>query len=231
MVSSKQKLLAEAVATFSLVFIGAGSVLANSFTGGGLGILGIALAHGLVLMSMVYATGHISGGHANPAVTLSFVAARKIGLKLGIGYIIFQLIGAGIAGYLLSYIFSSSPASLALGATQLASGITMEMGILIEAVLTFFLVFTVFGVAVDKRAPQGMAGLAIGLVLAFDILVGGGLTGAAMNPARSFGPSLAASFWNNHFVYWIGPLIGGIVAGLIYKFGFLKGTEVQKTLG
>lgn len=231
MVSRKQKLLAEGVSTFALVFIGAGSILANDFIGGGLGILGIALAHGLILMTMIYAIGHISGGHVNPAVTVGMMVARKIGVRLGVLYIIAQLVGAAVGGYLLSVIFASSPTELALGATQLAAGISQDMGILIEAVLTFFLVFVVFGVAVDKRAPQGFAGLAIGLTLALGILFGGGLTGAALNPARSFGPALAANFWNSHvMVYWIGPLIGGIVAALIYKFGFLKGERVQKTL-
>lgn len=219
MASTSQKLLAEAVGTFALVFIGAGSVLANAFTGGGLGIVGIALAHGLTLMAMIYAVGHISGTHINPAVSIAMIVTRKIGVGLGVLYIIFQLIGAGVAGFLLSAIFTSSPASLALGATQLAAGISLETGILVEAVLTFFLVFVIFGSAVDKRASPGFAGLAIGLTLALGILFGGGLTGAALNPARSFGPSVAAGFWTNQVVYWIGPVVGGLVAGLLYTLG------------
>jgi len=215
-------LLAEAVGTFALVFIGAGSVLANSFTGGGLGLIGIAFAHGLVLMCMVYATGHISGGHINPAVTIGLWFGRKISSKKAIGYIISQLIGASIAGYLLAAVFTTVPAGLHLGVTDLASGISQEQGIIIETILTFFLVFTVFGVAVDKRAPQGIYGLAIGLVLTFDILVGGALTGAAMNPARAFGPALASGYWATQIVYWIGPIIGALLAAIVYNYGLLK---------
>lgn len=217
-----KKYLAEAIATFSLVFIGAGSVLANDFTGGAVGLLGIALAHGLVLMVMIYATGHISGAHINPAVTIGMWITKKIKTEQAIDYIIFQLIGAAFAGFLLQSIFTGLPVGAELGTPILGSGITVMNGIIIEAVLTFFLVFVIFGVAVDKRAPAGMYGLAIGLVLTFDILFGGALTGAAMNPARAFGPALAAGFWDNQLVYWIGPIIGGIVAALVYNGIFLE---------
>ena len=204
--------LAEAIGTFALVFIGAGAILAGN------DILGVALAHGLVLMCMVYATGHVSGGHINPAVTIGMWVTKKIKGVHAISYIIAQLIGAAVAGFLLQTIFSSAPASLALGAPILGLGISVLKGIIVEAVLTFFLVFTIFGVAVDKRAPAGLYGLAIGLVLTFDILVGGGLTGAAMNPARAFGPAFAADFWTNQLVYWVGPIIGGVIAALIYNY-------------
>jgi len=222
---SGKAFLAEAVATFSLVFIGAGSILANEITGGGLGLIGIAFAHGLVLMAMIYATGHISGGHINPAVTISMWFTKKIGTKKAIGYIVSQLIGASIAGFLLASIFVSAPASLHLGVTDLAAGISMGQGILLEAVLTFFLVFIIFGTAVDQRAPKGFYGLAIGLVLTFDILVGGALTGASMNPARTFGPAIVSGYWVNHIVYWIGPIIGAITAAVIYNYGLLTGKK------
>ena len=214
--------IAELIATFALVFIGAGSILANEVTNGQLGIVGIAFAHGLVLMSMVYATGHISGGHVNPAVTIGMLITKKIKAIEGALYIIFQLIGAAIAGFLLSAIFTGVDKSLYLGAPLLGEGISFGLGILIEIILTFFLVFTIFGVAVDKKAPQGVYGLAIGLVLTFDILVGGALTGAAMNPARSFGPALASGYWTNHLVYWIGPVVGAIIAALVYNGIILK---------
>jgi len=209
-VFGNKKYLAELISTFALVFVGAGAILANN------GITGVALAHGLVLMSMIYATAHISGAHINPAVTIGMWIAKKINTKDGIFYIIAQLLGASIAGYLLLAIFPNG-LDANLGATSLASNITVGMGILIEAILTFFLVFTIFGVAVDKRGHNGAFGLAIGLVLTFDILVGGNLTGAAMNPARSFGPALASGFWSNHLVYWVGPIIGSVIAALTYN--------------
>ena len=211
-----KKYLVESISTFSLVFIGAGAILAGN------NLIGVALAHGLVLMSMIYATAHISGAHVNPAVTIGMWVTKKINTKNGFFYIISQLLGAAIASYLLLAIFPNSPAEMHLGATALAANISIGTGILIEAILTFFLVFTIFAVAVDKRGKTGAFGLAIGLVLTFDILVGGSLTGAAMNPARSFGPALASGFWNNHLVYWIGPLIGSIVAALVYNNLLLK---------
>ena len=216
----KKTYLTEAISTFILVFIGAGSVLADGI-GADIGIVGVALAHGLVLMSMIYATAHISGAHINPAVTVGMWITRKISSRNAILYIISQLIGAGIAGFLLSVIFTA-PTELNLGVPALGEGVSFWSGIVTEVILTFFLVFTIFGVAVDKRAPTGFYGLAIGLVLTFDILVGGILTGAAMNPARAFGPALASGFWNNHLVYWIGPIIGSVIAALTYNNMFLK---------
>lgn len=214
--------LAEMIATFALVFIGAGVVLADAFTGGAIGILGVAFAHGIVLMCMVYATAHISGAHVNPAVTISVWANKLISTKKAIIYILSQLIGASIAGLLLAYIFSDLGVALSTSVPALATGVDILKGIIIEAILTFFLVFVIFGVAVDKKAYAGAYGLAIGFVLIFDILMGGALTGAAMNPARAFGPALASGIWLNQIVYWIGPIIGGLIAGTTYKFLYLK---------
>jgi MIP family channel proteins len=211
------KYLAELISTFSLVFIGAGAILSGN------SITGVALAHGLVLMAMIYATAHISGAHVNPAVTIAMWVTKKINIKNTVFYIFAQLLGAAIAGFLLLAIFPNV-AELNLGATSLAPNITLGMGILIEAILTFFLVFTIFGVSVDQRGKNAAFGLAIGVVLTFDILLGGNLTGASMNPARSFGPALASGFWKNHIVYWVGPLIGSITAALIYN-KFLLGKE------
>lgn len=210
--------VAEAVATFALCFIGAGAILTDRLTGGGVGLLGIAFAHGLVLAIMVSATMNISGGHVNPAVTIAILIAGKIRPSAAVVYIVSQLVGGAIAGFLLLAIFPPAiQASVHLGTPALASGVSFGQGVLIEAVLTFFLVFAVFGTAVDKRAPQGIAGFGIGLVLVFDILMGGPLTGASMNPARSFGPALTAGFWDNHLVYWIGPILGGAIASIIYS--------------
>jgi MIP family channel proteins len=167
---------------------------------------------------MVTATAHISGGHVNPAVTFAMMITKNITIKKGIGYIVSQLIGATLAGFALRAIFSPNYwSAVNLGTPALASGVPFLNGIFIEAILTFFLVFVIFAVAVDKRATQPVFGFAIGLTIAFDILMGGPLTGASMNPARTFGPALAAGFWENHLVYWIGPLLGAAVAGLVYK--------------
>lgn len=213
--------VAEMIAVFALVFIGGGAVIINSLNDS-IGLLGIAFAHGIVLMCMVYATAHISGGHVNPAVTISMWANKLISTKKATLYIIGQLIGAIIASIFLFYIFTTT--SFDFGASVPALGIEIDFfkGIFIEAILTFFLVFVIFAVAVDKRVPAGVYGLAIGMVLVFDILMGGALTGAAMNPARAFGPAIIAGNWANQLVYWVGPIIGGIVAGLTYKYLFLK---------
>ncbi len=211
-----QAYFAEFFATFGLVFIGAGAVVMNEVTQGALGLVGIALAHGLVLMSMIYATGHISGAHVNPAVTVAMWINKKIESQKAIFYIVAQLAGAALAAFLLLFLFPSAPAHL--GVPDLGSGFGLMRGIAVEAILTFFLVFVIFNVAVDKRAPAAIYGFAIGLVLTFDILFGGPLTGAAMNPARAFGPALASGYWATQLVYWVGPLLGAIAAALAYKY-------------
>lgn len=215
--------LAEAIGTFALVFIGAGAVVTDFMTGS-LGLLGVALAHALVLAIVISATGHISGGHINPAVTFGFMVTRRISVPLGLRYVGAQLVGALLAGLLVWALFPGDPLEQgSLGATLLNrdTGIAAWQGLLIEAVLTFFLVFAVFGTAVHPKAPKSIAGFGIGLVLAFDILVGGPLTGASMNPARSFGPALVGGFWADHWLYWIGPLAGGAVAALVYDKLFI----------
>lgn len=205
--------LAECIGTFALIFIGVGAIYNNP------GLLGVALAHGLTIAVMVSATGAISGGHLNPAVTLGLLVGGQIDLRKSAAYWAAQLIGATVAGVLLVNLLGDGLKTgaqiVADGTPDLADGIGPIKGIFIEAVLTFFLVFVVFGTAVDARAPK-IGGLAIGLTVALDILFGGPLTGAAMNPARTFGPALASAHWNNHLVYWFGPLLGGALAGLAY---------------
>lgn len=222
MTDAMKKYISEFVGTFALVFIGAGSVATNYVSDGALGLVGIATAFGLVVMAMIYATGHISGTHINPAVTVALVATRKMEVKDAVPYIIFQLAGAAVAGLMLRVIYPTAVAGVNLGTTGLGSGIGFGTGVLVEAILTFFLVFTIFGAAVDSRAPPGFAGFAIGMVVLFDILVGGPLTGASMNPARTFGPALASGYWANHLVYWIGPIVGGVVAALLYEGVFAE---------
>lgn len=220
-----KKYLAEFVGTFALVFIGAGSVATNYISDGALGLIGIATAFGLVVMAMIYATGHISGTHINPAVTIALLVTKKIEIKDATFYIVFQLAGAVVAGLILGLIYPTAIDAVNLGTTGLGAGIGVGTGILVEAILTFFLVFTIFGAAVDNRAPAGFAGFAIGMVVLFDILVGGPLTGASMNPARTFGPALVSGYWANHIVYWIGPIVGAVVAGLLYENVFAAKEE------
>jgi MIP family channel proteins len=216
--------VAEFIGTFALIFIGVGAIY-NNRPEVGLGLLGIALAHGLTIAVMVSATGGISGGHLNPAVTLGLLVGGNIKLINSIAYWIAQLAGAAAAGYLLVSIFGQNGVSIVAGGTpDLAKDVDSHMGIHIEMVLTFFLVFVVYGSAVDARAPK-IGGLAIGLTVALDILFGGPFTGASMNPARTFGPALASHHWNNHYVYWVGPMIGGALAGLIYGRFLIKETK------
>lgn len=209
--------LAETIGTFTLIFIGAGSILADAMTGGKVGILGIALAHGLAIATMVAATGHLSGGHFNPAVTAAFLITGRQPVERGIAYVVAQLIGASVAAFILTATFpEATRQAVHLGTPSLNEGVTPGTGIVVEAVLTFMLVFVIFGVAVDPRGPGMVAGLFIGLVIAMDSLAGGALTGAAMNPARAFGPALFSNSWGSHYVYWVGPVLGGAIAALMY---------------
>ena len=223
--SLSKQCVAEFIGTFTLIFIGVGAI--HHFGGVPGDLLAIALAHGLAIAVMVSATGGISGGHLNPAVTIGLLVGGKINLKKSIAYWIAQLAGATAAAFLLLFIFKHQPGTeaakiIASGTPKLAAnGISYIQGIVIEAVLTFFLVFVVYGSAVDGRAPK-IGGLAIGLTVALDILFGGPLTGAAMNPARTFGPALASNFWVDHSVYWIGPMLGGGLAGLVYGRFLIK---------
>lgn len=215
--------LAEAVGTFALIFIGAGSIIADQMSGGRLGVTGIALAHGLAIGTMVAAAGHVSGGHFNPAVTAGFVLVRRLPLGQGVAYGIAQLAGGSVGAFLLTASFpDAARRAVHLGTPALGSAVSPGTGIVVEAILTFLLVFVIFGTAVDTRGPRTIAGLMIGLVITMDILGGGVLTGAAMNPARAFGPALFSGFWQNQIVYWIGPLIGGGAAALLYEATLIR---------
>lgn len=215
-----RSLIGEFVGTFALVFIGAGSIVTDHLTRGALGLAGIAAAHALVLSIMVSAIGHISGAHFNPVVTVAVLIARRISARLAGLYVLTQLVAAVFASLLLLAVFPSSAwKPVHLGTPALGNGASFGTAVLLEAILTFFLVFAVFGVAVDGRGPfKGIAGFGIGLVLGFDILMGGPLTGAAMNPARAFGPALVSGFWQDWLVYWIGPLIGAALAAGVYGY-------------
>jgi MIP family channel proteins len=208
--------LAEMVGTFAFFFIGAGAIVTDSYTHGAVGLIGVALAHGLALAVMVSAFGAISGGHFNPAVTVGAWVAHKVDMPTVIAYIIAQLIGGSMAGFLLKAIFPEAVwQAVHLGTPALAVGVPPIIGLVLEATLTFFLMIAVLGTAMDAKAPK-IGGFGIGLTVAADILVGGPITGAAMNPARVFGPALAAGYWDNHWIYWVGPIVGAAFASWLY---------------
>jgi MIP family channel proteins len=229
MPSLARRLTAEALGTFGLVFIGAAVVVVNGgFPNSGIGLLGIALAHAVVLSVMVTATMTISGGHLNPAVTAGLLVARRIDAGSAAAYIVAQLVAAVIAAVLVKLLLPAHAVRGALlGVPVIASSVSLGQAIGIEVVLTFFLVSAVFGTAVSPDAPR-VGGFGIGLVLLFDILVGGPLTGAAMNPARAFGPALVAGTWVGQLVYWIGPIVGGILAALLWEYVLLPGTPPRR---
>jgi len=226
MYNTPQKLTAEFIGTFALIFFGAGAICAEQFLhgAGGIGPFGVAIAHGLAIAIMVSALGHISGGHFNPAVTIGFWVTKRLNTLDVVLYWAAQLAGAIAAAFLLKALIPEDTwRAVALGTPDLARDFSRLSGMILEAVTTFFLVLTVFATAVDERgAFRAIAGFGIGLIISLGILVAGPFTGAALNPARAFGPALAASHWANHGVYWVGPLAGGFVAGLLYDSLYLK---------
>ncbi|MFN2466773.1 MAG: MIP family channel protein [Gaiellaceae bacterium] len=209
---------AEFVGAFALVFVGAGAIMS------GADLVGVALAHGLVIAVMASAVGHISGGHFNPAVTLGFLVTRRMQPGLAVVYWMSQLGGAVLAALLLWWIYPAGAVDGAkLGTPALDPNIGVWAGVALEAILTFFLVWVVFATAADPRGTfKSIAGLAIGLTISFDVLVGGQLTGAAMNPARAFGPALVRGEWADAWVWYVGPLVGGAVAALVYEWLYLR---------
>jgi len=214
-------LAAEMVGTLLFVFLGAGSVVMNAATGGSLGPLGIALAHGVGMAIIVSATMSISGGHMNPAVTFGIWIAGKIDGKTASAYVAAQLVGALLGALLISALLPGAAVHATLvGTPQLGPSVTLIQGIWIEAVLTFFLVSAVFGTAVSPAAPK-IGGFGIGLAIMVDALVGGSLTGAMMNPARAFGPAIVAHEMHGQAVYWIGPLLGAAVAAALWRWVLL----------
>ena len=217
---SARSFLAEVIGTFGLIFFGAGAILQQQATQT-VGTTGIAVAHGLAILIGVYAFGHISGAHFNPAVSFGMWITRRIGLGKMILYWVAQILGASLAAWILGVIYQGGPLDVHLGTPAIDPTIGPKTGFAIEAILTFFLVTSVFGSAVDPRAPSGFAGLAIGLTITACVLMGGALTGAAMNPARAFGPALVSHYWQDQWVYWAGPLVGGGVAAILYDRFFL----------
>lgn len=216
--------IAEFIGTFALVFVGSASIMIAKDTGSPAGLIGIALAHGLILAVMVSALMRISG-HFNPAITLGFLATRRIEAAMAGVYILAQLIGAIVAAYSLKYIFPSALFEATRGGGQaIALQVTGGQAFLCEFIGTFFLATVVFGTAVDPKAPK-VGGLAIGFVLAADILAIGPLTGASVNPARSFGPAVASGIFEAQLIFWAAPISGAIVAALLYDYLFLRREE------
>jgi MIP family channel proteins len=212
---------AEFVGAFALIFVGAGAVVAAGPTSEP-GVVAIAFANGLVIAVMVSAVGHISGGHFNPAITLGFLVTGRIAPLLAVVYWVAQFAGAIGAAALLRWIFDDASEGN-LGAPVLSPSIQPEAGLLIEAILTFFLVWVMFATAVDPRGTfKSIAGLAIGLTITMDVLMGGPLTGAAMNPARALGPELLSNSWDNFWIWYIGPFAGAVIAAVAYELLYLR---------
>lgn len=204
---------AEAIGTFFIVFIGTGAIMVDDHQSGAIGPLGIALAFGLVVMAMVQATRHLSGAHLNPAVTVALWARGRIAARHVPPYVFAQLAGATAASFVLAAVRSElGPRSL--GVTSTSVGAAGGLGV--EFVLTFALMFVILATAVDAHGEGVLAALAIGAVVAVDALVGGPLTGASMNPARSFGPALVEGVWDDHWIYWAGPIAGALAAVAVH---------------
>jgi aquaporin Z len=220
-----KKVLAEVVGVFFFFFVGIGTALLTSGAGP-ISLLYVALGHGVTLAIAITALGAISGGHFNPAVTIGFLLVRKISPLLALLYILGQLVGGVLAGLALIAIIPESvwrPANLALPA--LGTGISVTQGLLMEVILTFFLVLAIFGTVVDPR-PTRIGGFGIGLTVFVGILVGGPISGGAMNPARAFAPAILSGNWTDQWIYWVGPIVGGAIAALLYVTIFLpKGDE------
>ena len=222
--------LAEFISTLIFVFAGSGSGMAfNKLTDNGAttpaGLVAAALAHGFGLFVAVSVGANISGGHVNPAVTFGAFVGGNITLLRGILYWIAQLLGSTVACLLLKF----ATGDLAVPAFGVSSGVGVSNALVFEIVMTFGLVYTVYATAVDpKKGSLGtIAPLAIGFIVGANILAGGAFDGASMNPAVSFGPALVSWTWDNHWIYWVGPLIGGGLAGLIYEFIFISNTHEQ----
>ena len=216
----RSKYLAEAMGTFFLCFAGIAAILSTQDPiNSGAGLVGIALAHGLALSIAVNNFGGISGAHVNPAVTAGMLVTGRIPFGQAMGYIVSQLAGASVAAVACKFIFPAAVVDAAKLGIPLPGGewVTTPIVLVAEGIATFLLVMSVFGAAVDERGQVvKIGGFAIGLTVAFDILALGAVTGASMNPARSFGPALVYGYFDWHWCYWVGPMAGGVIAALVY---------------
>ena len=230
--------IAEFFGPLTLVFAGAGAIILTQ----GQNIVAIALAHGLAIGLMIMALGHISGGHFNPAVTISMLATGRIGLTKGIAYIVAQLLGGLVGAVLLTLCYPAlndaatgaiGRNNVNLGTPAVGGGAAPVNALIMEIVLTFFLVFVIFGTAVDWRSGKAISGLCIGLTITMDILAGGAISGAAMNPARWFGPAVVQGDFTNFWIWIVGPIVGGVIAAFVYQTLFLSGVreKVEEVVG
>ncbi len=218
-----RRAVAEFVGTFTLIFIGVGSIVAAN-TIHDPSLIGVAIAHGLAIGVMVSALGHISGAHFNPAITFALLVNKRIKPGLAFVYWGSQLAAAALAALLVQDLLPrASTEAVNLGVPALGNGVDAAAGVGLEAILTFFLAWVVIASAVDPRGTfKSIAGLAIGLTITIDILFGGPFTGAAMNPARAFGPQLVGDHWTNGWVWYVGPIVGATVAMVLYEFLYLR---------
>jgi aquaporin NIP len=216
---------AEAFAAFALVFGGCGAIVADSRYQGALGAVGVSLVFGLIIMAMIYATGHLSGAHINPAVTLAFTLTRHFAPRDAVAYIAAQLAGATAGALLLLAVWTDTPAQLGSTVPSVGAG----SAFVYELVLTAFLMFVIVAVATDTRAVGAAAAIAIGGTVALDALFGGPVTGASMNPARSFGPALVSGTWTDFWVYVAGPVLGAALGALAYQL--IRGDQAAAAAG
>ncbi len=211
---------AEFIGIFALVFVGGAAIMLSKNSGTGVGLLEVALAHGMIYAVMVTATMRISGHH-NPAVTIGFLVTRRIEPMMAGVYIVAQILGAMAAAYALKGLFPEALFTAARGGGQVVSlDISSAQAFFAELIATFFLVFVIFGTAVDPQAPR-VGGFAIGLTVTAGILAIGPFTGGSMNPARSFGPAVATNIYEGQLIYWLAPIVGGLAAALLYDRLFL----------
>jgi aquaporin NIP len=215
----RRRAAAEGLAAFALVFAGCGAIVADAQRHSALGAVGIALTFGLVIMVMVYATGHLSGAHINPAVTTAFTLTRHFPARDAAAYVAAQCAGAVIAALLLLAVWPSEPASLGATLPTVGAGSALAY----EAVLTAILMFVIMAVATDTRAVGAAAAIAIGGAVGLDALFGGPVTGASMNPARSLGPALVSGEWQDFWIYVLGPLVGAVLGAFAYQI--VRGSE------
>ena len=204
---------AEGFATFALVFAGCGAVVANAQYDAALGAVGVSLVFGLIIMVMIYATGHLSGAHINPAVTLAFTVTRHFPARDAVAYVAAQVTGATAGALALAAVWTNKPAHLGATVPSVSAG----SAFVYELLLTALLMFVIIAVATDTRAVGAAAAIAIGGTVGLDALFGGAVTGASMNPARSFGPALAAGEWHDFWIYVLAPVVGAGVGALAYQ--------------
>ncbi len=223
-----RRFVAELIGTFTLVFFGCAAVISNAYPGANFGLLGIAWVHAVALAIGVTMAMNISGGHLNPAVSAGLLVARRIDLRTFGVHLAAQVAAAALAAVLLKAFFPHSLASVVnYGIASLNINVSFAQGLALEALLTFFLMSAVYGTVVAPTAPR-VGGFGVGLSLFFLIMMGGPLTGAAMNPARALTPAIASGVWQAQLLYWIGPILGAIAASLVWEFFLIDKTAESK---